>query len=206
MAQANDSVLVTPGTGATIATHLVAGKEHQVVIPANANGQLMGDSPTYSAWSGAIAAAANKVYMHVHNATGSGKVIKVRKLFIQPSQSAVVGVSQTWRLSRTTAVGTTGNTAITPRAHDSADPALPAQITVAHSFTAGGADTFTYWEIGLNPEETLPPVGLMPYFNLLPTDGDYTSDYVLNEGEGLKFTNITGLTYTYSVLCVFSVE
>lgn len=206
MALANDSITVTPGTGATVATHLVGGKEHQVVILANSNGQIVGDAPTYTAWSGAITAAANKVYMHIFNATGSGKIVKVRKVFIQPSQAAVTGVSQTWRVSQTSAVGTTGNTAITLRAHDSADPALPSQITAAHSFTAGGTDAFTYFEIGLNPEETLPAVGLMPFFNILPVDGDYVSDYVLNEGQGLKLTNITGLSYSYSVVAVFSVE
>jgi hypothetical protein len=132
--------------------------------------------------------------------------VKIRKLFIQPSQATVTGVSQTWRVSQTSAVGTTGNTAITIRAHDSTDPALPSQITAAHSFTAGGTDAFTYFEIGLNPEETLPAVGLMPFFNILPVDGDYVSDYVLNEGQGLKLTNVTGLSYTYSVVCVFAVE
>jgi hypothetical protein len=60
--------------------------------------------------------------------------------------------------------------------------------------------------MGLNPEETLPAVALMPYFNLMPTDGERTTDYVLNEGEGFKVTNVTGLSYVYSVLAVISIE
>ena len=40
MAQANDSVLVTPGSGATIASHLINGKEYQVVMVAEADGHL----------------------------------------------------------------------------------------------------------------------------------------------------------------------
>jgi hypothetical protein len=108
MAEANDSINVTPGAGASVATQLVNGKEYQVVVTANPNGQLIGDIPTYSIWSGNITAAANKVYMHIFNASGSGKIIKIRKVFIQPSQSAVVGVSQQWRFSRTSSVGTTG--------------------------------------------------------------------------------------------------
>lgn len=40
MAQANDSVLVTPGSGTTIATQLAGGKEHQVVVLADQNGNL----------------------------------------------------------------------------------------------------------------------------------------------------------------------
>lgn len=206
MATANDSVAVTPGSGVNVATQLIGGVEYQVMITANSAGQLLGDSPTYTFWSGNISAAANKVYAHIYNGAGSGKIVKVRKVFVQPSQAAVTGVSQQWKFSKTNALGTTGATAVTLRAHDSADPALPAQIAAQHSFTAGGADVFTYFEIGLNPEETLPAVGLMPYFNLMPTDGDYTSDVVLREGEGFKVTNVTGLTYTYSVVVVVSVE
>lgn len=206
MPQANDSIPVTPGAGALVATQLINGVEYQVVVNANSSGQLLGDSPTYTLWSGNITAAANKVYMHIYNGAGSGKILKVRKVFIQPSQAAVVGVSQQWRFSKTASLGTTGAVAITPRAHDSGDAALPAQIAAQSQFTAGGADTFVYFEIPLNPEETLPAVGLMPYYNLMPTDGDYTSDVVLREGEGLKVTNVTGLSYVYSVLAVISVE
>lgn len=40
MAQANDSVTITPGTGAVIATHLAGGKEHQVMVLADQAGNL----------------------------------------------------------------------------------------------------------------------------------------------------------------------
>lgn len=40
MTQANDSITVTPGSGATVATHLVSGKEHQVVVLADQSGTL----------------------------------------------------------------------------------------------------------------------------------------------------------------------
>jgi len=206
VAEANDSVAVTPGSGALVATQLINGKEYQVFIPANPTGNLIGDIPTYSAYSGAITAASNKVYLHLFNASGSGKVVKVRKLFIQPSQSTVTGVSQTWRVEKTSAVGTTSNTAITIRAHDSNNPAVPSQITAAHSYTAGGTVAFTWFEIPLNPEETFPAVGLMPYFNILPTDGERVTDFVLREGEGMALKNITGLSYSYSALAVFSIE
>lgn len=206
MAQANDSVTVTPGSGATIATHLAGGKEHQVVMLANPLGSLIGDIPTYSAWSGVVAAAANLPYLHVFNATGSGKVVKMRKVFIQPSQAVNALTAQTWRVAKTSAVGTTGNTAITIQKHDSANPAVPAQITAARSYTAGGTQAFTYFELPVSVEETLPSVGLVPYFNVLANDGDVVSDYVLREGEGLTVQNITGGSYSWSVLGVFSIE
>lgn len=205
MSQANDSILVTPGSGATVATHLANSKEHQVIMQANADGHILGTIPTYSAWSGAVAAAANKVYMHVFNASGSGKVVKIRKLFVQPSQAVNALTGQTWRLSKTSAVGTTGNTAITIRQHDSTSDAVPAQITAAHSFTAGGTDNFTYFELALSTEETQAGVHLQPYYSILPTDGEEIEDYILREGEGLKLTNVTGGAYTYSVLAVFSI-
>src|SRR5690242_9777404 len=75
MAQANDSITTKDASGATatVATHLAAGKEHQVFMQANPDGHIMGSLPTYSAWSGVVAvAAANTVLWHLFNASGSG--------------------------------------------------------------------------------------------------------------------------------------
>lgn len=196
----------TTPAGDVIATHLADGKETQAVIAVNENGEIIGTIPTYSAWSGVIAAAANKVYMHLFNAAGSGKTVKIRKVFIQPSQAVNALAAQTWRVARTSAVGTTGNTALTIRPHDSANAAVPAQVTAAHSATAGATEAFTFFEIPISVEETLPAVGLVPWFNLLPVDGDRVQDYNLNEGEGLVVKNVTGGSYSYSVLIVFSIE
>jgi hypothetical protein len=206
MTTANDSVTVTPGTGATIATHLAAGKEYQVVMQANPDGHVFGTLPTYSAWSTAVAvSAANTVLWHLFNASGSGKIVKVRKIFIQPSQAVNALAAQTWRVARTSAVGTTGNTAITVVKHDTTDATLPAQITVARSYTAGGTEASTFFEVPLSVEETLPAVGLVPMINLLPTDGEAVTDIVIREGEGLAVKNVTGGAYTYSVLGTFTV-
>jgi hypothetical protein len=204
MVQANDSVTVTPGSGATIATHLASSKEYQVFMQANPDGHILGSLPTYSAWSTAVAASANLPYWHLFNATGSGKVLKVRKIFIQPSQAVNALVAQTWRVAKTSAVGTTGNTSITINKHDSSDAALPAQVTCARSYSAGGTQTFTYFELPISVEETLPSVGLVPYFNILPTDGEAVTDFVVREGEGLVVQNITGGSYTWSVLGTFT--
>ena len=206
MALPNDSVDITAGTGTTIATHAVSSKEYQVVMLANPTGNLVGTVPTYSAWSGAVTASANLPYLHVFNASGSGKVVKMRKVFIQPSQAVNALTAQTWRVAKTSAVGTTGNTAITIQKHDSADAAVPAQITAARSYTAGGTQAFTYFELPVSVEETLPSVAVAPYFNILPNDGEIVSDYILREGEGLVVQNITGGSYSWSVLGVFSIE
>lgn len=206
MASANGAVPITPGVGASVATQTVNGKEHQVVMLANPVGSLIGDIPTYEAWSGSVSATANLVYLHVFNAAGSGKVVKMRKVFIQPSQAVNALTAQTWRFAKTSSVGTTGNTPITIRTHDSANAAVPSQITAARAYTAGGTQVFTWFDIPLSVEETLPAVGLTPYYNLLPTDGDVVSDIILREGEGLVVQNITGGAYTWSVLAVFTIE
>jgi hypothetical protein len=206
MTKANDSVDITAGAGTVIATHTVDAKEHQVMMLANPNGSLIGDIPTYSAFSGSLASAANKPFMHLFNAAASGAIVKVRKVFIQPSMAVNALAAQTWRIAKTSAVGTTGNTAITIRPADSANPAVPAQITAAHSFTAGGTQAFTYFDIPLSVEETLPGVHMTPWQNVLPTDGDTVTDYVLREGEGLSVINVTGGAYNWSVLAVFSIE
>lgn len=44
MTASNDSILVTPGTGATVATHLVNSKEHQVVMVADEYGSIQGSA------------------------------------------------------------------------------------------------------------------------------------------------------------------
>lgn len=208
MSQANDQVDITPGTGAAIATHQVGGKKHQVVMVANPNGSLIGDIPTYSAWSGIIASTVNLVYLHVFNATGSGKVIKMRKVFIQPSQAVVSAPApHTWRVAKTSAVGTTGNVAITIRAHDSFNPAIPAQITAGRSYTAGGTQVFAYFDVPIATEETASGNGLASFVNILPNDGDMVSDYILREGEGLAVQVVTAAAaYSWSVLAVFSIE
>ena len=208
MALPNDSVDITAGTGTTIATHAVSSKEYQVVMLANPTGHVIGSVPTYSAWSTAIASSVNLVYMHVFNATGSGKVVKMRKVFLQPSQAIVAAPApHTWRIAKTSAVGTTGNTAITIRNNDSADPAVPAQITAARSYTAGGTQTFTFFEVSVSTEETAAGNGLAGLVNILPNDGDIVSDYILREGEGLAVQVVTAAAaYTWSVLAVFSIE
>lgn len=206
MTKSNDSVAITPGAGEAIALHTVDSKGHQVFMQANAQGHILGSLPTYSAWSGVVTAAANKVYMHVFNASGSGVVVKMRKLFIQPNMAVTAIGAQDWRLSKTSAVGTTASIAITIQKHATSNGAVPSQVTAAHSFTAGGTTNFDYFGLFTSVEETLPGVHMAPYFNILPVDGDFVQDYELAEGEGIKLTNVTGGAYSYSALAIFTIE
>jgi hypothetical protein len=148
MPQANDSVSVTPGTGATIATQLVNGKEYQVVCLADENGQIEGSNPRYRLIFPSQAVAANKVYGDLFNATGSGKIMKILSVFAYPDiDTAVTGtLAVEVALTRTTAVGTGGTaatndstslTAPTISRFDTTDSVVPAQVTARASPTGG---------------------------------------------------------------------
>lgn len=198
MALANDSILVTPGSGATVATETVGGKEHQVVIVADASGHLQGTLPSYNWMTPSSAAGANKLHADIFNASGSGKVMDVRGIWLVPDTDvAVVGaLGIRIDLYRTSAVGTGGTAApyksatpdvaggnITP--FDTANAALPAQVTARHLPTGGA--TISEWLIAtytLGEETATSMAFLSQYMNILPvlTVGQKLT---VREGQGL---------------------
>lgn len=148
MALANDSITVTPGTGATVATHLISAKEYQVFMLADADGHIQKSGDIYVANFPSQAVGASKLYLDLFNATGSGKTIKVHSVVaVVDSDTAVTGtLGVQLDLFRTTAVGTGGtaatangtvSTAATISKWQTAT-ALPAQVT-ARLTPAGGA-------------------------------------------------------------------
>ena len=151
MTQANDSILVTPGSGATVATHLVNSKEHQIVMVADADGHIQGSRPAYRLLLPSQAVGASKVYLDLFNATGSGKIINVLSIYSYvDNDTAVTGtLGVQLSLFRSTSVGTGGtaatadgvvDTAATISKFDTTNAALPAQIT-ARLAPTGGATT-----------------------------------------------------------------
>lgn len=198
MTQANDSILVTPGTGTPVATHAIAGKEHQVMVQADASGHLHGTLPTYLYATPSAVAGAGKLFFDLFNAVGSGKIIDIRGIWVVPKTDvAVVGaVAIRVDLYRTSAVGT-GGTAhsyksptpdvaggnISPM--DTVNAALPAQITARWLPTAGA--TLAEWMIAtyIAAEESPTSMAyLTQYQNILPnlTVGQ---KFALNEGQGI---------------------
>lgn len=205
MALPNDSILVTPGSGATVATHLVGSKEYQVVMVASPTGHLQDTLPTWYFWSGFVAGAANRKHLELFNAAGSGKIVRVRKIFIQSNMAAAVHVPQQWNCDRSSAVGT-GGTAITGRPADSANTALPAQVTCRAGPTGGATQTYTLFSLGVNGEETLAGHAILPMINWVP-EGPNIQEITLNEGQGCYVQQITNsITTTWGVLFVASVE
>lgn len=140
MALPNDSIAVTPGSGATVATQLVDSKEYQVVMLADSNGHLQKSNPAYRLVLPSQAVGANKLYLDLFNASGSGKIMNILSIYAYvDNDTAVTGtVGVQLSLFRTTAVGTGGtaattngvvDTAATISSFDTNNPALPSQVT-----------------------------------------------------------------------------
>lgn len=198
MAQANDSILVTPGTGATVATHTVNAKEHQVVMIADDSGHISGSLPTYGLITPPIAVGASKLLLDIFNATGSGKVMDIRGAWLIPKLDvAVVGaVSARVDLFRTSAVGTGGTTVVADSAtvdvssgsvwkFDETNAAVPAQITARTAPTAGATISRWLFPSNVATEESPTSMGyLTQWQNLIPTFF-YGQKLAIREGEGL---------------------
>jgi hypothetical protein len=193
MTKAGDSILVTPGSGATVATHDPGdGKEYQVVMVAGPDGHIQDTLPTYYYYTGLAAGAQNQRLIDIFNASGSGVIVKVKKLFMQCNQAAITGVGLQYDVIRTSAVGTAGTT-ITGRAADTTNAAIPAQITARRGATGGATESHILFPLGVDPEETRPSAGLMGMINWMP-EGPNIQEYVMREGEGLLVKQITNNT------------
>lgn len=197
MALSNDSITVTPGTGATVATHLVSGKEHQVVMIALPDGHLAGGNPVYRLIVPGSAVGANKVHADLFNATGSGQTIKVLSAFcFVDNDTAVTGtVGVEVALTRTTAVGTGGTaatndgTSITAPVisrFDTNSPTLNANITARSGPTAGATAGAVLGTRFVFTEETSAPAGIA---------GTIGAEFVRNEGAEVIVRENTGLRF-----------
>lgn len=197
--QANDSILVTPGSGATVATHNINSKEYQVVVQADETGHILGSKDLwfYNIPSQVHVAAANTVHFDLFNADASA-IIRVSSIRQIPNiTTAVTGVVFDWKLSRTTAVGT-GGTERTAWGHDLSQSSLNANITCRSKPTAGATEGAVLFNYSLSSEETNTAtiqVASQGGLELIPSvlqglGGAYTG-IVLRKDQGLRVTQIT---------------
>jgi hypothetical protein len=211
MTQANDSILVTPGSGATVATHLINSKEHQLVLLAGGAGHVYGSKDTYIAYTGNTAhvAAARTALLDIFNATGSGKIVEVVGIFIIPAQTAVAGIGQTYELVRTTAVGT-GGTTLTPAGFDANNIAIPAQVTVRTKPTGGATAGTTLALVNGSSEETSPYAAMASQLNHVPmanVHGPNQNGIVIRENTGLRIDQTTNSSIgNVNVMVCFTLE
>ena len=216
----NDSILVTPGTGATVATHLISAKEYQTVIQADSSGHIVGSLPTYCWMTPAAAVGASKLYLDLFNATGSGKLLDIRGIWAIPKTDVAVAGALGIRLDlyRTSAVGTGGTVwayrsatpdvaggSVTP--FDTLNAAIPAQITGRYLPTAGATiDDWVFVTYSLGEEVATSMAYISQYQNLMPALF-WGQKYVLREAEGILLKQgAVAATGNISFLIVFTLE
>jgi len=155
MSLPNDSILVTPGSGATVATNTVSSKEYQTVMSADETGHILGSKDTYfySISSQVHVAAANTIHWDFFNADATLLVRVVSIAQLPNITTAVTGIVFDWSLIRTTSVGT-GGTAQTAWLSDLSQTALDADITCRSKPTGGAASGVTLRNYSISSEET----------------------------------------------------
>lgn len=194
----NSSVGVTAGAGVNVATHTVNAKEIQAVAIADESGHLAGSLPTYGLITPPIAVGANKLYLDLFNAAGSGKIIDVRGIWLIPKLDvAVVGaVAVRVDVYRTSAVGTGGSSAATDSAtvdvaggslwkFDENNAALPAQITARVAPTGGATISRWLFPNNVAPEETNTSMGYLTQWQNLVPSFMFGQKFTFREGQGL---------------------
>lgn len=164
--------------------------------------------PTYYALVDAATFATNKQHISLINAAGSGKIVALRKVFAINLQTATVtGVAVRMDYKRATAHS--AGTLITPNSADSANPALPAEITVRTGATVTeGVLLFpqVYTTDEIAAANTAVANFLAAGFNWIP-EGQEIQELRMRPGEGFTLKQITAATVgSYAWMIVFTVD
>lgn len=148
---------------------------------------------TYTASAIGATFASNKSMIGIFNGSGSGRIVRVYRVWVLNNQtSAVTGVLTTWTLRRSSAQ--TGGTAITAVKHDSNSESMPAQVAIATggTVTLTGDNAFRAW-VWSNDEPAVSSGTSDEFETLIPLNcvWDSTGDsniepIVLREGQGLS--------------------
>jgi len=212
----NDSVEVTPGSGAVIATHLASNKEYQVMMTADPDGHIRGSLPAWGLIIPPVAVGANKIFFDLFN-NEAATTLRLRKLFaIVATDVAVTGtLGVRADTMRTSAVGTGGTAAATTASASKTAAAfwpfvlgntLPTGITARAVPTGGATDEQWLWPAYMFTEETNMSSHLPQFFNLLP-EMSTEQAIELPTGKGLKVVQGTVASVgNIAFLVVFTIE
>lgn len=117
--------------------------------------------------------AALKNHLGLFNGNGSGLVLEVWRIEVNPHQTgAVVGIAVPFVVARTTAGGTVTTPAVL-RKFDLGEDPLPAQITAGLAYSAQPTVTANseLAQLPVNPEETVGHGNKSPLFQAEPEKG-----------------------------------
>lgn len=184
-ARINDGAGASIGSGGT-GTGLT-------VTCTNCGGSVAGS--TYIASALGVASGAAKDYISLYNASGSGKVIRiVRIIGVVDSSAAVTGLQPGFTVSRYTTDGATC-TAVTVQLLDTANAAVPAQVTAKTNCTTDPTALTNLFRASLYADETQPGTQVLYEY---PDNGG--QPITLREGQGL--TLISGASAPAGTLSI----
>jgi hypothetical protein len=184
--------------------HTIDSKEHQVVMLARADGHLVGTKPDYIANFAAQTNAVNREVAEIFNAHATN-VMRIRGIWLIPTQTAITGAQQAFDVNKISAVGT-GGTSVTPRPQDSGNPGTLTSMSAAYGSTGGATLSHLWFPIFLFNEETAAPVGLVAYQNQLPVYGDSVSEIVLRQNEGIQIKQTVGTVGLTGAMIQFALD
>lgn len=216
----NSSVPVTAGSGVSVATHTVAGKEIQTVALTDESGHLAGSLPTYGLITPPIAVGVDKLLLDLFNASGSGKVVDVRGIWLIPKLDAAVTGALAVRVDayRTSAVGTGGSTVAADSAtrdvstgttwkFDENNAAIPAQITARVAPTGGATISRWLFPNNVAPEESNTSMGYLTQWQNLVPSFMFGQKFTFREGQGLLLKQGTVASVgSVSIFVAFTLE
>lgn len=146
---------------------------------------------TYTIGQAGITFASSKSMLSVMNASGSGRIVRVYRIWILNNQvTSVTGVLCTFAIKRITA--TSGGSAVTPIKHDTTNESFPAQVTAQSGATETYSDIFR--TLLYSNDEAAVGTGTWDEFETLPAlmcvwDAGYGDSniqpIVCREGQGL---------------------
>lgn len=155
---------------------------------------------TYTLTSVNTTFAANKCLLGVYNGSGSGRIVRVYRVWILNNQiTAVTGSITNVELRRITAGS--GGTSITPFKHDSNNETFPAQVAVATNMTITPTDILTRF-LWSTDEPAINALTVDEIQTFVPLSCVWDSAYadsnaepiVCREGQGVALVNIGAIT------------
>lgn len=169
---------------------------------------------TYLVMAQNVAFATNKHHLTIINGVGSGKVMKLQKLFaINLSIAAVTGVAVRFDVKRATSSTLGTGSTVVPEKMDSLSPNVPAQILLHTNPTTVVAGNLLFPFITNNDEvgatNAFPTSTIMQGLNLAfesMATGNI-QPLVLREGQGITVQQITATTVgSFAWMAVFTLE
>lgn len=164
---------------------------------------------TYLVIAEDCAFANSKQHISIYNGAGSGKVVKINKLFMTNMLANVVVTGGARRLDVKRATNFSGGSDLTPLKHDSSNSDIPSQILIKTGATV--TEGVLLFPLVFPDDEMLLTQNsvaqqIFSGINWIP-EGIEIQEVTLNEGEGMTIKQVTASTVGITTwIIVFTLE